>query len=197
MYVTGLASTTRGPGAPPGRTPRRASATAARAPPARGPPKLTPTRSASSSSTRWPTLCRWDAYAGPGLPRPATSQRSEPMRRREDSVLVALGGFALRGEHGLGEGRVLVLRRLRQRHGDDERLGVADERRTLGEGDVRGEDVRAGLEALDGDLDELGQVRRLGLERELLQVRDVNRAGSRLADHVDGDVDGDLLALAD
>src|SRR5690554_1456779 len=196
MYVTGLASTTRGPGAPPGRTPSRASATAARAPPARGPAKLAPTRSASSSSTRWPTLWRWDAYAGPGLPRPATSQRSEPMRRVEDSVLVALSVFALDGEHGLGRALVLVLRGLRRRDRDDERLGVADERGALGQLHVGSEDVRAGLEALDRDLDELGQVRRLGLERELLEVGDVDRAGSGLADHVHGDVDGDLLALA-
>src|SRR4051794_17173387 len=77
MYVVGLASTTRGPGAPPGRTPSRASATAAwgrrdSKPDARA-PNVAPVRRASSSRTIWPTLCRLPAYWGPGLPRPTTS----------------------------------------------------------------------------------------------------------------------------
>src|SRR5919112_1418223 len=33
-----------------------------------------PTREASSSLTRYPTLCRWPAYDGPGFPRPTTNQ---------------------------------------------------------------------------------------------------------------------------
>src|SRR5688572_18580386 len=78
MYVVGFASTTRGPGTPPGSTPRRASATAAcgrreSSPDARA-PNVDPVRRASSSSTIWPTLWRLPAYCGPGFPKPTTSQ---------------------------------------------------------------------------------------------------------------------------
>jgi hypothetical protein len=53
----------------------------------------------------------------------------------------------------------------------------------------------AALEALDGDLDLGGQVRRLGLEGQRLRLDDVDGAGRGLADDRDGHVDGDLLAL--
>ena len=75
--------------------------------------------------------------------------------------------------------------------------GVGDERRALGQLDVAGEDLRAGREALDGDDDVLGDVGggRLDLQRVVVERDD--GLGSGLALEVHGDVDGDLLALAD
>ena len=58
-------------------------------------------------------------------------------------------------------------------------------------------DLRAGLEALDGDDDVLGDVGGLDLELDGLGVDGDDGLGSGLALDVDRDVDGDLLALAD
>ena len=59
----------------------------------------------------------------------------------------------------------------------------------------RTQDLGAGLEALDGDGDALGDVGRLDLELEALRVDGDDGLGSGLALDVDRDVDGDLLAL--
>ena len=69
MYERGSASTTRGAGGGPSRP----STTSARALCLENRP---PTRSASRSRTRKPTLCRFPRYAGPGFPSPTTRNGS-------------------------------------------------------------------------------------------------------------------------
>jgi hypothetical protein len=66
-----------------------------------------------------------------------------------------------------------------------------------GQLDGAGEDLGAGLEALDRDGERLGDVRGLDLELEGVAVRGDDGLRGGLALDVDGDVDGDLLALAD
>ena len=66
-----------------------------------------------------------------------------------------------------------------------------------GHDEVRGQDLGAGLQALDVDLDVLGDVRGLGLDLDGRGLDDDQGLGGGLADEVDRDVDGDLLALAD
>lgn len=80
---------------------------------------------------------------------------------------------------------------------DDERLGVGDEGGALGDLDLGGEDLGAGLEALDGDDDRLGDARDVGLDLEGLGVDGDDGLRTGLALDVHGDLDGDLLALLD
>ncbi len=68
--------------------------------------------------------------------------------------------------------------------------------RAVGQVEVGGEDLGADLGALDGDLDVLGDVGGLGLERDGGVLGDDQGLRGGLADEVDRDVDGDLLALA-
>src|SRR4051812_46554355 len=79
MYVVGFASTSLGPGAPPGRTPMRPSATTAWARPLAFDPNVAPVRFASSSRTIWPTLWRFSPYFSPGVARPPTPPGSAVM----------------------------------------------------------------------------------------------------------------------
>ncbi len=67
----------------------------------------------------------------------------------------------------------------------------------LGHDQVRAAHLGTCRHAVDRDDDGVGQVGRLGLERDGLRVDHVDGAGLGLADHVHGDLDGDLLALAD
>ena len=66
-----------------------------------------------------------------------------------------------------------------------------------GKVEVGGEDLDALLGALDGDLDELGDVGRLGLDGDGRGLGHDEGIGLGLADDVDRHLDGDLLALPD
>ena len=79
---------------------------------------------------------------------------------------------------------------------DDEDVRVDGERRAAGQLEVAGVDLRAGVEALDRDLEGLGDVGRLGLDGDRRVLEDDEVAADGVADDVDADVDGDLLALA-
>src|SRR5215207_11139222 len=96
MYERGRASTV----GTPGRPPRRTVATSARR--RRCALNDAPARSAISSTTRRPTLCRVSAYEDPGLPSPTTSQVSSDIG---GPALLACGS-GLVGRRGLG--RALV-----------------------------------------------------------------------------------------
>ena len=185
--------------------------------------RLALARAASSSMTMAPTLCRLPAYVGPGLPSPTTSQRSveamggdaveradrsgrlRPRRcpRRQRRGLGALGlglrGLVLDAGLGLGLGELGLQRLGGDRRGDvdDEDLRVGDQRGALGQDQVGGVDLGAGREALDGDLDALGDVGRLDLELDGLVLHGDHGLDGGLALGVDLDVDGDLLAAAD
>ena len=131
--------------------------------------------------------------ARPRQPRPRRPRpRRPPRRRRPDSSCSmpasasASASSASRASCGDLLGDV-----------DDERLGVGDERGARGQLDGTGEDLGAGLEALDRDGDRLGDVGGLGLDLQARVVEGDDGLGSGLALEVDGDVDGDLLALAD
>ena len=79
---------------------------------------------------------------------------------------------------------------------DDQDLGVRPQRGALGQRDVRRVDLGAGRQALDGDLDLLGNARdvRLDLDRvQLLGDQGVHRG---VAGDDDLDLDADLLAAA-
>ena len=138
--------------------------------------------------------------------RPRRSWR-RPRRTRRPSRLGGLGGrggllvglLALDAGLGLGLGELGLEGLLGDglRDVDDEGVLVGDEGRALGQLDGAGEDLRAGREALDRDDDVLGDVGREDLELEGVVVERDDRLGSGLALEVHGDVDGDLLALAD
>src|SRR6476661_879578 len=188
--------------------------------------KAPPTRAESSSSTIWPTLCRLWAYSVPGLPRPTISQvsvmgpsfwgggsgRRERRRRRPGPIGTrppentpellgsSLGG--LFGSGALGRGslfRGLFLFEDFNGLGDvhDQGVGVGQQDGALRQHDVGGVDVLAGGAAFDADLDGGRQVGCLGLERDGGHLQVVHVARGNFAGDVDGDVNGDLLALAD
>src|SRR5690606_17633875 len=150
----------------------------------------------SSSFVRCPRR----ATVGRGIVR--AHGRPAPSRYRASDAGSGRGvgrrpGGSLGGGLGGSLGGALVLGQrlgLRLRDGDHDELRVRREGRALRERHVAREHLRASLEALDGDLDRLGQVRRLGPDREGLQVDAGDRAGGRRAGDDDGDVDGDLLA---
>ena len=80
---------------------------------------------------------------------------------------------------------------------DDQRLRVDQQRASPRQREVGGQDLGAGLGALDRDLDVLGDVGGLGLDLHRGVLGDDQGLGGGLADEVDRDVDGDLLAEAD
>src|SRR5689334_11462973 len=154
MYVRGTASTVRRPARRPSSTSAFVLCFENRPPPA---------RAASSSTTRTPMLCRVSAYSGPGLPSPTTSAPSE-LGGTGPSALVS--GGPLRRARGLGGGRLLDDSRAlgvglglevglarRGDHVDHQRLRVGLQLRAVGQRNRAREDLRAGVNALDGDLD--------------------------------------------
>ena len=171
MYVRGLASTTRRPASRPSSTSAFALCLENRPPPA---------RAASSSTTRKPTLCRVSAYSGPGLPSPTTragpgatgqassseSERPPPTTPAPSSVRCAASTCA-------------VGRRRDDVH--DEDLGVRAQGGALGQRDVRGVDLGAEGEALDRDLDLLGDVRDVRLDLDRVQLLVDQGAGRGVA----------------
>ena len=80
---------------------------------------------------------------------------------------------------------------------DDEQVLVGGQRGALREVEVLGEDLGADLGALDRDLDVLGDVGGLGLDLDRGVLGDDQGVGGGVADDVDRDVDGDLLAADD
>src|SRR5262245_43603026 len=177
MYVIGLASTTRGAYTP---TPSRPSATSRRCRANR-----TPRRAASRSAMWKPMLWRFRSYSRPGLPRPTTNQTPEAtgsligdlLRTRTLSVGSGLrllsGCLGLRLSRCLGRGLgtlfaflFLGLGRLDDalellggrgdRDDRDHELRVSREVDSSRQDDVPGGHMRAGLEALDRGLEELG-----------------------------------------
>src|SRR3712207_3656028 len=131
----------------PGR-PNRASAVSARNPLATL--NRLPARRASSSTTRKPTLCRCPAYAGPGLPRPTTSQGD--IRSGVGGLgLGLLGSLGWLGPSGLDTGLGLRLGQLRLdrlrawsvRHVDDQGLGIDAQRGAVRQLQVPSQNLRA------------------------------------------------------
>ena len=80
---------------------------------------------------------------------------------------------------------------------DDQGLRVGEQLGALGQLDVSGLDLRAGLEALDRDDDVLGDVGGLDREQQGLGVDGHDGLRRGLALDVHRDVDADLLAAAD
>src|SRR5690606_8394373 len=89
MYVVGLASTTRGPGRPPGSMPMRASATTACARGWRA--KRAAARPASTARTMWPRVWRW-----PG----ATARQHADARLRDHGLRAGVAREAGGGPAG-------------------------------------------------------------------------------------------------
>jgi hypothetical protein len=75
-------------------------------------------------------------------------------------------------------------------------VGLHDQRDALDQPDVAGEDLVADGETLDVDLDALGQVRRLGLDRQRVELGDHQRAHGGLTDEDHGNVHRHLLTAA-
>src|SRR5690606_30510539 len=218
MYVPGMARTTFGPGAPPGSTPSRASATWARA---LWLVSVTPARRARVSTTIRPTLWRLPASLGPRVAEPddepgvahdlflrnacahaASRSRATTRRGRGVSALGGLRGATLGTSGGTRLGGGLVRGQVvgrDPRGGDDDDLVL---RVVLDGGVLRARDVahahdRAVLEALHVDADGLRDAGGRDRDGQRHDLDLVDRAGRGLADDVDRDVDGDLLAGAD
>ena len=79
---------------------------------------------------------------------------------------------------------------------DDDGVAVGDELGAAREFDLLGMDARADLHAGDRDLEPGRDVRRLGENRQSGQLLVDQAAGDRVAQHVDGHLDRDLLATA-
>ena len=80
---------------------------------------------------------------------------------------------------------------------DDQQFGVGLQGGARGQLELAGQDLGADLEALDRDLDLLGDVQGVGLEGDGGGVLRDQGAGSGLTGDDDGNLDGDLLALLD
>src|SRR5690606_15146375 len=91
--------------------------------------------------------------------------------------------------HGLG-GRGLV-------HRDEDRLALGDQGGTLRQLDVGRGDGGAGLGVLDADVQFLGDVQRVDLDGDVVDLLQHQRAGGRVAGDDHRDVDRDPLALLD
>src|SRR5918995_4392282 len=157
-------------------------------------------------------LCRCDAYAGPGLPSPTTSQGSTigglcALSRRGRRLGASLGLLATRlldhrrldaclslgfcqfggcGFSTLGGGDV-----------DDQGLRVECERRAIRQREVAGQNLSPRLEVLDRNDDRLWDVRRFGLNGHSRVLHDHQRFADRLTFHVHGNVNGYLLTPSD
>lgn len=80
---------------------------------------------------------------------------------------------------------------------NDQGVGVSQQDGSLGQHEVGSVDVLTGGTAFDVDLDGGRQVGCLGLEGDDRHFLVVGVARGKLADEVNGNVHGDLLALAD
>ena len=171
-----------------------------------------------------PTLCRFIAYSGPGLPRPTISHGAaglvgrhvHPPQRRacphaygyEHTPAAAPDGNSGR-RNGRQAGAVAQASAASSPSPSPAAASSACAARTCsttvssstpslvpyGQRDVLGQDGVAGRQTLDGDGDRLGDVRGLGLDRQRVQhVLEQVAARSQLALGVHVDLDVDLLA---
>src|SRR5690606_26217655 len=107
-------------------------------------------------------------------------------RGRELLGGLALGGLFLGGLGGRSGDHV-----------DDQQLGVAGQAHALGQRERARGDLGAGLDALDGDLDRLGQVQRVGLDGDGGGLLGDQGAGGGVAGDGDRDVGDDFLTALD
>ena len=131
-----------------------------------------PARAASSSTTRTPTLCRVSAYSGPGIAEPdhQCGARRHRISPRRSAAGLAEGGSSTTPAPSVSIEASTCGRGRRGDDVDDQDLGVRAQRGALGQRDVRGVDLGAGGEALDGHLDLLGDARDVRLDLDRVQL---------------------------